>query len=120
MVDFTIFEGEDWDQVYEYQDNKGSGIDITGADILFVAKAAGKSDIIKSVGGGVTIDPDQGINPGQFTVSLSDSDTTTLGGTAYSYEIKMTIGTDSKVIYPVPNATVTFSIIDSLTDGVTP
>ena len=118
MTDFIIYADEDWPQPFVYQDKNGTGIDIAGADILFVAKA-GSTTIKKSTTEASITIADQGVSIGEFIVSLTGADTTGKGGETFEYEIKLTLSGVARVIYPSPGSTASFSVLTSLTDGIT-
>jgi len=120
MTDFTIYADEDWPQPFKYQDTSGIGIDITGADILFVAESAATTIKKSTTHSTITIDADQVTNAGRFTVLLATTDTTAMGGKTFTYEIKLTLNGVARVIYPAPGTSTSFNVVPSLTDGVAP
>jgi len=126
MTDFTIFAGEDWPQLFHYVDANGDGINIsTASEILFVATTGSATTVpctapncfTKTLNSGVELT--EGGTTGEFTVTIGSGDTHDMGGKTFSYEIKLTMSSVARVIYPAPTGSATFNVLSSLTDGVT-
>ena len=75
MTAFIIYADEDWPQPFVYRGGTGNGIDLSSADILFVAKF-GSTTIKKSTTEASITITNQASSAGEFIVLLAGSDTT--------------------------------------------
>ena len=86
-----MFKGEDRTFTILVVDEEGERADITGYAIEFEVKiadgAADPPDIAKSVGSGITINPDQVANKGEATLQINPTDTNSLAARVYRYDL---------------------------------
>lgn len=86
--------------VTTYQSGTTTKLNITGFNIKWRLCTSPRGEVIveKTVGFGITIDPDQDANKGQWTLVLEEQDTMDLVGPAYYHEAVMDDGTGKPTV----------------------
>lgn len=82
--------GEDETRVFTYKDSSGNPINVTGYTAVATFTVKGTT-ITKSVGSGITL----GGAAGTFTITLNDTETTSLGDAGHFGAMKLFVTTGS-------------------------
>lgn len=108
--DFTIEAGATWSTVIDWQDEAGTGINLTSRTISGKIKrrVLDTSEIVSFT----VVKADQGTNPGRFTLSLSAAETAKL-------PVKQTSDGKKDIIeVPYDIQSANGSVVDRILEGV--